>query len=164
MAFIISCVGALTSSFFFRQRSKCTRTNSPLSNLWLESQTGEGKRRNEFTEWHVAWLKEWHNYAKCNIWKVHLFFGANQFAKAATFLMLLARLRWQSKSHEARFHSRLAFFAQLQRLYYLPLLVGLHGITDTTSQKSANEEKMFRKITLPSAIIFIQKMVAGLTS
>ena len=92
------------------------------------------------------------------------FFGANQFAKAATFLRLLARLRWQSKSQEARFHSRLAFFAQLQRFYYLPLLVGLRGITDTTSQKSANEENLFWKITLPSAIIFMQKMVARLTS
>ena len=92
------------------------------------------------------------------------FFDANQFAKAATFLRLLARLRWQSKSQEARFHSRLAFFAQLQRFYYLPLLVGLRGITDTTSQKSANEENLFWKITLPSAIIFMQKMVARLTS
>ena len=31
------------------------------------------------------------------------FFGANQFAKAATFLMLRARLQWQWKSHEDRF-------------------------------------------------------------
>ena len=30
-------------------------------------QTGEGKRRHEFAEWHVAWLAEWHNYAECNI-------------------------------------------------------------------------------------------------
>ena len=28
---------------------------------------GEGKRRNEFAEWHVAWLAEWHNYAEFNI-------------------------------------------------------------------------------------------------
>ena len=56
----------------------------------------------------------------------------------------------------------MAFFAQLQRSFYLPLLVGLHGITDTTSQKPANEEKMFWKITLPSAIIFMQKMVGRL--
>ena len=31
---------------------------------------GEGKRRNEFAEWHVAWLAEWHNYAECKIWKM----------------------------------------------------------------------------------------------
>ena len=31
---------------------------------------GEGKRRNEFSEWHVAWLAEWHNYAECKIWKL----------------------------------------------------------------------------------------------
>ena len=44
---------------------------------------GKGKRRNEFVEWHVAWVAEWHNYAECNIrrmthrnklnWKVPLF-------------------------------------------------------------------------------------------
>ena len=28
---------------------------------------GEGKRRNEFAELHVAWLVEWHNYVECNI-------------------------------------------------------------------------------------------------
>ena len=28
---------------------------------------GEGKRRNEFAEWHVAWRAEWHNYAKYDL-------------------------------------------------------------------------------------------------
>ena len=28
---------------------------------------GEGKRWNEFAEWHVAWLAEWHNHAEFNI-------------------------------------------------------------------------------------------------
>ena len=32
-----------------------------------ECRCGEGKRRNEFAEWHVAWLAEWHNYAEFNI-------------------------------------------------------------------------------------------------
>ena len=27
-------------------------------------QNDEGKRPNEFAEWHVAWLAEWHNYAE----------------------------------------------------------------------------------------------------
>ena len=31
---------------------------------------GEGKRRNEFAEWHVAWLAERHNYAEFNLWKM----------------------------------------------------------------------------------------------
>ena len=53
---------------------------------------------------------------------------------------------------------RLAFSAQLQR-FFLPLLVGLHGSTDTTARKSAIEEKMFRKVTLPSALIFCAKDV-----
>ena len=41
-------------------------------NLWLlpMDPNGEGKRRNEFAEWHVAWLAEWHNYAECKIWKL----------------------------------------------------------------------------------------------
>ena len=34
-----------------------------------QTKLGEGKRWNEFAEWHVAWLAEWHNYAECNIWK-----------------------------------------------------------------------------------------------
>ena len=48
------------------------------------SEFGAGKRRNEFVEWHVAWLTEWHNYVECIInvewpqrnnlnWKVRLF-------------------------------------------------------------------------------------------
>ena len=32
--------------------------------------TGEGKRRNEFAEWHVAWLAVRHNYAEFNLWKM----------------------------------------------------------------------------------------------
>ena len=53
---------------------------------------------------------------------------------------------------------RLAFSVQLQR-FFLPLLVGLHGSTDTTARKSAIEEKMFWKVTLPSALIFCAKDV-----
>ena len=34
---------------------------------------------------------------------------------------------------------------------------GLHGITDTTALKSAIEEKMFWKVTLPSTLIFPAK-------
>ena len=29
---------------------------------------GEGKRTNEFAEWHMAWLAEWHNYVECIIY------------------------------------------------------------------------------------------------
>ena len=60
-------------------------------------------------------------------------------------------------------HCRLAFSAQPQR-FFLPLLVGLHGSTDTTARKSAIiEEKMFWKVTLPSTLIFSAKMFARLT-
>ena len=42
----------------------------------------------------------------------------------------------------------------------LAFIVGLHGSTDTTSRKSAFEEKMFsRKVTLPSTLIFSAKDV-----
>ena len=34
------------------------------------SKFGEGKRRNEFVEWHVAWLAERHNYVESNICRV----------------------------------------------------------------------------------------------
>ena len=53
---------------------------------------------------------------------------------------------------------RLAFSTQLQR-FFLPLLVGLHDSTDTTARKSAIGEKMFWKVTLPSALIFCAKDV-----
>ena len=56
-------------------------------------------------------------------------------------------------------HCRLAFSAPPQRIF-LPLLVGLHGSTDTASRKSAIEEKMFsRKVTFPSTLIFSAKDV-----
>ena len=39
---------------------------------------------NEFAEWHVAWLAEWHNYAECNIYRMT---QRNKFnSKAALFL------------------------------------------------------------------------------
>ena len=77
------------------------------------SSFGEGKRRNVIAEWHVAWLAEWHNYAECNIcrltkrnkldWKVHPFFGPNQFSKSSDFFNLAGSARWQPKSHEGFF-------------------------------------------------------------
>ena len=43
-----------------------------MSNQWLKIlwSIDEGKRRNEFAEWHVAWLVERHNYAAFNLWKM----------------------------------------------------------------------------------------------
>ena len=62
-----------------------------------------------------------------------------------------------------RLDIRWQFSAQPQR-FFLPLLVGLHGSTDTTARKSAIiEEKMFWKVTLPSTLIFSAKMFARLT-
>ena len=66
------------------------------------------------------------------------FFGTNQFANAAAALMLT----YDDNQKSTKAHCRLAFSAQPQR-FFLPLLVGLHGSTDTTARKSAIEEKMF---------------------
>ena len=52
--------------------------------MWETS--GGGKRRNEFTEWHVAWLAEWHNYAECKIWKMAQRNKLNWKAVRAPFL------------------------------------------------------------------------------
>ena len=56
------------------------------------------------------------------------------------------------------FSRSISLFAQPQR-FYLSLLVGLHGSTDTTSRKSVIEEKMFWKVTLASTLIFSAKDV-----
>ena len=66
------------------------------------------------------------------------FFGTKQFANAAAVLMLT----YDDNQKATKAHCRLAFSAQPQR-FFLPLLVGLHGSTDTTARKSAIEEKMF---------------------
>ena len=86
-----------------------------------------------------------------NFW-VHPFLAPINLQKQLLFLMLRARLRWQSKSHKARCPSRLAFFAQLQRFHYLPLTVGLHGITNTTPQKSANDINLVNSNVLLSLV------------
>ena len=89
-------------------------------------------------------------------WKVRRF-CANQFAIVAAFLMLRARLQWDSKSHEGLLELLLSIslFRTAEKIFYLPLLVGLHGSTDTTSRKSSTEEQgvLFWKVTLPSAAL-----------
>ena len=76
-------------------------------------------------------------------------FGANRFANAAAVLMLT----YDDNQKAAKAHCRLAFSAMPQR-FFLPLLVGLHGSTDTTARKSAIEEKMFWKVMLPSNFFY----------
>ena len=99
-------------------------------------------------KWHVAWLAEWHNYAECNICRI----------------TQRNKLNWKVRPFLAsiRLIVVIAFSAQLQR-FFLPLLVGLHGSTHTTARKSSIEEKIFWKVTLPSTLIFLQKMFARLT-
>ena len=72
-------------------------------------------------------------------------------------------LTYDDNQKATKAHCRLASSAQPQR-FFLPLLVGLHGSTDTTARKSAIiEEKIFWKVTLPSTLIFSAKMFARLT-
>ena len=71
-------------------------------------------------------------------------------------------IRWQSKSHKGSLS--ISLFRTAWQRFFLPLLVELHGSTDTTARKSAIiEEKMFWKVTLPSTLIFSAKMFARLT-
>ena len=92
----------------------------------------DGKRRNEFVERHVTWLAEWHNYAEHNIrrmtqknisnWKVRPFFKRS-------LCVDVSGLTYDDNQKPTKAHWRLTFSAQPQR-FFLPLLVGLHGIND----------------------------------
>ena len=90
-------------------------------------------------------------------------FWRQSICNAAGVLMLQAQHTMKFTATKA--HYRLAFSAQPQR-FCLPLLVGLHGSTDTgtdtTSRKSAIEEKMFWKVTLLSTLTFSAKDVCAI--
>ena len=61
-------------------------------------------------------------------------------------------LTYDDNQTATKAHCRLAFSAQPQR-FLLPLLVELHGSTDTTERKSTIEEKMFWKVMLQFYLI-----------
>ena len=68
-------------------------------------------------------------------------------------------LTYDDNQKATKAHCRLAFSAQPQR-FFLPLLVGLHGSTDTTARKSAIIEchapsKMFARLTLQFLFTYI---------
>ena len=97
--------------------------------------------------------------------KMRPFLAPNNL-RAAAFLMLRARLRWQSKSQERLIsHGRLAFCTATKILYLLAFISWAASSIDNVSRKSAIEEKMFWKVMLSSALIFFQqKIFARLTS
>ena len=81
--------------------------------------------------------------------------------------MLRARLRWQSKARKDSLmsHGRLALCSATKIL--LAFISRAAGSTDTTSRKSAIEEKMIWKVALSSDFcfnFFLQKIFARLTS
>ena len=91
--------------------------------------------RNDIIMWNVIYMQN--DPKKLIKLKSAPFFCANQFGNAAAVLML-----HDDNQKSTKVNCRLAFSAQLQR-FFLPLLVGLHGSTDTTGRKSAIEENMF---------------------
>ena len=62
-------------------------------------------------------------------------------------------LTYDDNQKAKKAHCRLAFSAQRQK-FFLPLLVGLRGSTDTIWRKSSIEENIFWKVTLPSTLFF----------
>ena len=71
-------------------------------------------------------------------------------------------LTYDDNQKATKAHCRLAFSTQPQ-IFFLPLLVGLHGSTDTTVRKTFIEEMMFWKVTLPSTLVFTAKDVCTIT-
>ena len=75
---------------------------------------------NEFAEWHVAWLAEWHNYEECNKCRMSQInklssklrpFLAPINSQAAPFLMLRARLTLDyCDNQKARKDSLISYF------------------------------------------------------
>ena len=68
-------------ALLFISKVKFPYGNQLVGKVWLKIyvqlyfggmtlRTGEGKRRNELAECHMAWLAEWHNYAEYNSWKM----------------------------------------------------------------------------------------------
>ena len=60
MSVAIVTVNLLSSVLFIKKRSLCTRAMYLVINLTIVDRFvgGEGKRRNEFVEWHVACFAE----------------------------------------------------------------------------------------------------------
>ena len=123
-------------------------------------------RRNEFVEWHVAWLAEWHNYAECNICrikkiklkklKIAPLFGANQYSQAATVLLWCCGLDYDD-NQKARKDSLISLgrlaFPQPQRFYSPLLLVRLLAVP-ILHHESRPLKKDVLEATLSSALIF----------
>ena len=138
-------------------------------NQWAwTSLNGEGKRPNEFAEWHVAWLTEWHNYAECKICRMTKRNKLNRKlrpllapinSQVAAFLLLRARLRWQSKSQE-----RLLDFSWSISFFYLALLVGLLAAPILHHESRTMKKRCFRRSRSLLLYFFLQKIFARLKS
>ena len=96
----------------------------------VPSAPGEGKRRNEFAEWHVPWLAEWHNYAEFNIlswmiqrnklnWKERPFFANwRQSICKGSCCFNVADLTYDDNQKITKAHCRPAFSAKPKRFFF----------------------------------------------
>ena len=108
-----------------------TKATSSIENSKHDGRgpSGEGKRRNEFAEWHVAWLAEWHNYAEFNIrswmiqrnklnWKERPFFANwRQSICKGSCCFNVADLTYDDNQKTTKAHCRPAFSAQPKRFF-----------------------------------------------
>ena len=67
-------------------------------------ESGEGKRRNDFAEWHVAWLGEWNNYAEFNVSKMTQRNKSNRKACARLLRAFFAPI-WRSNLFTSPFNT-----------------------------------------------------------
>ena len=95
--------------------------------------------------------------------KIAPFFDANQFTSSRFLIAGSTTTTIKARKDSLISHGRLAFCTATKILF--ALISRTAGSTDTTSRKPDDEEKMFWKVTLPSALIFfLQKIFARLTS
>ena len=88
---------------------------------------------------------------------------ANQYTSSRFFIAGSTTMTIKARKDSLISHGRLAFCTATKIL--LALIRRTSGSTDTRSRKPDDEEKMFWKVTLPSALIFfLQKIFARLTS
>ena len=77
---------------------------------------------------------------------------ANQYTSSRFFIAGSTTMTIKARKDSLISHGRLAFCTATKIL--LALISRTSGSTDTRSRKPDDEEKMFWKVTLPSALIF----------
>ena len=112
-----------------------------------QTKLGEDKRRNEFAEWHVAWLAERHNYAECNIcrmtgrnklnWKLRPFLGPIN-SQAAAFL--IGNLRTTTTTRSTTTGSELQCTAQARPVNFVVVVSIVEDAKQSRITSSCNPQ------------------------